>query len=54
MNKNFAWNLLAQGSIGLDYLSKNVKSCSFWGVNNNNYDLLFLIANEKKLSIPLK
>ena len=31
MNKNFASNLLSQGSIEQDYLSKNVKNLSFLG-----------------------
>ena len=56
MNKNFASNLLSQGSIEQDYLSKNVKN-SVLGVFNKNfnfstesakkstiYDFLFLIA----------
>ena len=30
MNKNFASNLLSQGSNEQDYLSKNVKNLSFW------------------------
>ena len=29
INKNFAPNLLSQGSIGQNYLSKNVKNLSF-------------------------
>ena len=32
INKNFASNLLSQGSIEQDYLSKNVKNLSFWVV----------------------
>ena len=32
MNKNIASNLLFQGSIKQDYLSKNIKNLSFWGV----------------------
>ena len=32
MNRNFASNLLSQGSIEQDYLPKNVKTFSFWVV----------------------
>ena len=32
MNKNIASNLPFQGSIEQDYLSKNIKNLSFWGV----------------------
>ena len=32
LKKNFASNLLSQGSIKQDYLSKKIKNLSFWGV----------------------
>ena len=32
IDKHFASNLLFQGSIEQGYLSKNVKSLTFWGV----------------------
>ena len=54
MTKDFASKLFSHGSIEQDYLSKNMKSFSFWGVyrnigtesaeNSTIYDLLFLFA----------
>ena len=35
MKKNFASNLLSQGSTEEDYLPKNVNNVNFWGVNEN-------------------
>ena len=35
MNKSFALNLLSQGSIENDYLSKNEKVLVFWVFNEN-------------------
>ena len=35
MNKSFALNLLSQGSIENDYLSKNKKVCVFWVFDEN-------------------